>query len=305
MNTLRTTILPRLLTGLLTGLALFAAPVAARAQAPQNQAAAPAIEAPVPPALRGAWFTGGCAAPAAMLALSARGAARLPEGGSGRLLRFTESRTMSSGWTVATARGPEAPRFLFRPAQAGPDALESAEPSNKTRDDRLPGDAALTTWHRCPATPLTFAAQGEGIAFLGGIEVLEAACGPGVGGVAECATALVRVGDVSGDNLLGTAELARLFRGAAWLISLQSEVSSDLSGLTNTAGALGGVAAARLMVESLDYDGDGRVSAREIAQDRASLATVGEARGRPLALERLSEGVSLLRGIVEGLLGSE
>ncbi|MCR0985646.1 EF-hand domain-containing protein [Roseomonas populi] len=265
-----------------------------------------AQEAPVATALRGAWFQGECVAPTAMLALSARGAARIPAGEAGRLLRFTEAQTLPSGWTVATARGPEAPRLMLRAAGNG---LETAEPNNKTRDDRLPGDAPVAAWHRCPATPLSFAAQAEGVAFLGAIEVLEAACGPGTGGVADCGAALIRVGDVSGDNLLGPAELARLFRGASWLLSLQAEVSPDLSGLASAAGTLGAVAGARLMVESLDYDGDGRLSVRELVQDRAVLApggpNGGDARGRPLALERLSEGVALMRGIVEGLLGSE
>ena len=266
---------------------------------------------PVPERLRGAWFAGDCTSPGGMLALSARAAARVPADGPARLLRFTETRD-AGGWMVATGRGAEAPRLLLR---ATGDGLETAEPANKTRDDRLPGDAAVTAWRRCPATPLSFASQGEGVAFLGAVEVLEAACGPnpgptpgpapGLGSVPDCAAALIRVGDVSGDNLLGTAELARLFRGAAWLLSIQSEAGPELAGLAGGAGALGGLAAARLVLESLDYDGDNRLSARELTQDRAALATGGDARGRPLALERLSEGVSLLRGVVEGLLGTE
>jgi YD repeat-containing protein len=282
------------LAPLALALALLA-PLAARAQAP----AFPTIAVPEP--LRGVWFAGGCTAPAALLALSARGAARLPADGAGRLLRFTATRAQS-GWTVATARGAEAPRLMLR---AAGDALETAEPANKTRDDRLPGDVPLTRWQRCPSTPLSFAAQGEGIAFLGAIEVIEAGCGPASGNVPECAAAIIRAGDVSGDNLLGTAELARLFRGATWLVSLQAEVAPELSGLTNSAGAVSGVVAARLAMESLDYDGDGRLSARELAQDRATLATGGDPRGRPLALERLSEGAALMRGVIEGLLGSE
>ncbi|MBI0537809.1 hypothetical protein D9599_19810 [Roseomonas sp. KE2513] len=273
-------------------------PLAARAQGTQPLT-------PVPEALRGAWFAGDCASPATMLVLSARAAARAPSDGPARLLRFTETRS-AAGWTIGTGRGAEAPRLLLR---AAGDALETAEPTNKTRDDRLPGDTPVTSWRRCPATPLPFAAQGEGIAFLGAIEVLEAACGPGTGpgagSVPDCAAAIIRVGDVSGDNLLGTAELARLFRGAAWLISIQSEATPELAGLAGGAGTLGGLAAAKVALESLDYDGDGRLSARELAQDRTTLATTGDARGRPLALERLSEGVSLLRGVIEGLLGTE
>ncbi|MBP0446549.1 hypothetical protein J8J14_17380 [Roseomonas sp. SSH11] len=295
--------LRQFLAQFLTGLALLAAPGLAQAQAQaQTTAPVPAPEVPVAAPLRGAWFQGECASPSAMLALSARGAARVPSSGAGRLLRFTEARGMEGGWIVATARGPEAPRLMLR---AAGEALETAEPSNKTRDDRLPGDVPILSWRRCPTTPLSFAAQGEGIAFLGAVEALEAACGPGTGSVAECAATLIRTGDVSGDNMLGTAELARLFRGATWLLSMQSEASPEVSGLTNTAGAMGGVLAARVMMESLDYDGDGRLSARELLQDRGTLATAGEERGRPLALERLSEGAALLRGVVEGLLGSE
>ncbi|MFH5923209.1 hypothetical protein [Roseomonas xinghualingensis] len=265
----------------------------------QTQAQPPAVS--IPENLRGAWFEGECAAPTALLALSARAAARIPAEGTGRLLRFTESHNQS-GWIVATARGAEAPRLMLRSAGG---ALETAEPANKTRDDRLPGDAPVTTWRRCPATPMTFAAQGEGIAFLGVVEVLEAACGPTGGSVPACAAALVRVGDVSGDNLISPAELARLFRGAAWLLSLNAGASPEISGLTNSAGVVTGVLAARLTVESLDYDGDGRLSARELAQDRGTLATGGDPRGRPLALERISEGAALLRGIAEGLFGGE
>jgi len=306
------------LSGLaLAGLAAVA-PAAAQPAAPEPRG----VEAPIPPALRGAWFAGECAAPTAMLALAARGAARIPAEGTGRLLRFTEARAATAGggtpWILGTARGNEAPRLMLRAAGSGVEGigLETAEPDNKTRDDRLPGAAPTLGWRRCPATPLAFAAHAEGVAFLGALETLEAACGPapgaeagsgaGTGGtVPDCAAALIRVGDVSGDRLLGTAEIARLLRGAGWTLSLQAEVAPDLSGLVGAAGAVGGLAAARLLVESLDYDGDGRLSARELLQDRAALATAGEAAGRPLALEHLSEGVALLRGLVEGLLASE
>jgi YD repeat-containing protein len=276
-------------------LALLAAPLASPGAAAQ--------EAAVPQALRGAWFEGGCTEPSAMLALSARGAARIPGEGASRLYRFTAARAQD-GWTVATGRGAEAPRLMLRAAGEG---LETAEPANKTRDDRLPGDAPVTAWQRCPAPPVASAIlHGEGLAFLGALEVLEAACGPDApGSVTACTEALVRVGDVSGDRLLGSAELARLMRGAAWVLAVQGEAAPDLIGLSGGAGAVASVAAARLMIESLDYDGDGRLSARELAQDRATLATGGDARGRPLPLERLSEGAAVLRALYEGLVGGE
>ncbi|WP_426959676.1 hypothetical protein [Muricoccus radiodurans] len=271
---------------------------AARAQPAPALTPTPTPEAAVPEALRGAWFRGGCESPAAMLALSARSAARVPAEGAARLLRFTEWRRQGE-WSVTTARGAEAPRLMLR---AAGDALETAEPSNKAREDRLPGDAPLTAWRRCPIPPAAALLHAEGIAFLGALEVLEAGCAEGV---PACAEALVRVGDVSGDRLVGPAEVARLLRGASWVLAVQAGSTPEGLGLVGGAGALGGVAAARLIVESLDYDGDGRLSARELAQDRATLLAGGTAAGRPLALERIGEGVALLRGLYEGLTASE
>ncbi|WP_376098956.1 hypothetical protein ACE7GA_09905 [Roseomonas sp. CCTCC AB2023176] len=182
-------------------------------------------------------------------------------------------------------------------------ALDTAEPSNKVRDDRLPGDAPVTRWHRCAVPPPNLAIlHGEGLAMLGGLEALEAACAHGP--MQACAEAAIRAGDVSGDGLLSVAEVARMVRGFAWVVAASQEGTAGSLGLVGGAGALGGLAAARVLVESLDYDGDGRLSARELAQDRASLSTGGDPAGRPLALERVADAVGILRALVEGLMAS-
>lgn len=260
-------------------------------------AAAPAMAEGVPEALRGAWVAGECATPEAVLHVTARGVVRLPADGEARLVRFRALREQE-GWTLGTGGGAEAPRVMLR---AAGEALETAEPEAKTRDDRLPGDAPVRRWRRCDGpSPVVALLHGEGLAFLATLERLEAACQGG--DTAGCLQVLVAEADVSGDGMLGTAELARLLRGAAWAMAAQD--GAPPAGLAAAAG-IGGVAAlaaARLVVESLDYDGDGRLSVAEIGRDRTGYpAAAGSAAGRPAAMEALADGAGLLRGVLERL----
>lgn len=260
-------------------------------------AAAPAAAQGLPDRLRGTWAAGSCAAPQALLHVTARAVARLPADGPARLVRFRDLRDQG-GWTLGTGAGAEAPRVMLR---ADGDALELAEPDAKLRDDRLPGATPVTRWLRCPAGDVTLALlHGEGIAFLGALERLEAACQAGP--VQPCIAALVAEADVSGDGRLSAAELARMLRGAAWALGVQQ--GGDAEGLA-IAGGLGGaaaLAAARLLVGSLDYDDDGRLSPAELAQDRLAFAPgTGSAQGRPGTIEALAEGAGLLRNLIERL----
>ncbi|WP_137181265.1 hypothetical protein [Roseomonas sp. AR75] len=261
--------------------------------------AAPASAQEVPLPLRGAWFSGDCADPDAMLALTARSAALLEAEAPGRLFRFVETRPAGT-YTLGIGNGPEAPRLMFR---ARPEGLETIEPEAKTRDDRLPGDAPVIAWRRCPTPPASVTAlHGEGIAFLAALEQIEASCTGGAPGA--CAEAVLRQGDVSGDGKLSPAEIARLLRGAAWLAAVQDGGTQESVAGSVAAGALGGILAARLLVESLDYDGDGRLSAAELTQDRAGgfAAAPGNAAGRPAQLDGLADGVAVLRNLIDGLM---
>lgn len=261
----------------------------------------------VPEALRGAWFAGDCADPQAMLVLTGRAAARVEAEAGSRLYRFREMR-QAAGHTLGVAGGAEAPRLMFRAAAGG---LETIEPDPKTRDDRLPGAASAEVWRRCAAPPAALVAlHGEGIAVLAALEHLEAACGGGAPGA--CAQAILRQADVSGDGRLAPAELARLARGAAWVAAVQE--GAVLAGAVGAgavgaaavgAGALGGVLAARLLVESLDYDGDGRLSAAELLQDRGEgfARAAGTPQGSPLRMDGLEEGAGMLRDLLELLIG--
>jgi hypothetical protein len=253
----------------------------------------------VPEPLRGAWFAGDCADPQAMLVLTGRAAARVDAEAPARLFRFSATREVG-GWTLGTGVGAEAPRLLFRPAAEG---LETAEPEAKIRDDRLPGDVTPAAWRRCPSPPaLLVASHAEGIAVLAAIEHMEAACAGSA--IAACTAAIVQHGDVSGDRLLSVAELARLARGAAWVIAAQEGATQDVLMGAVGFGSLAGVLAARLVMESMDYDGDGRLSAAELALDAANFGrATGTAEGQPLRTQGLAEGAGMLRGLVDGLLG--
>ncbi len=258
-----------------------------------------AVAQGVPEPLRGAWFAGDCADPQAMLVMTGRAAARIDAEAPARLFRFSATRE-AGGWTLGTGVGSEAPRLLFRPASEG---LETAEPEPKTRDDRLPGDVTPSVWRRCPAPPaLLVASHAEGIAVLAAIEHMEAACAGSA--IAACTAAIVQHGDVSGDRLLSVAELARLARGAAWVIAAQEGATQDVLMGAVGFGSLAGVLAARLVMESMDYDGDGRLSAGELALDAAAFGrATGTAEGQPLRTGGLAEGAGMLRGLVDGLLG--
>lgn len=250
----------------------------------------------LPEGLQGSWVQGECASPVALLQVTARAAARVPVTGHGRLLRFTGLREVA-GWSLGTAGGTAAPRLLLRPAG---EALETVEPEAKTRDDLLPGAAPLTRWQRCATVPAALAAQhGEGFALLAALEHLEAAC---AGDAATCLGAVVAQADVSGDGQLGAAELARLVRGLGWVVALQEGASVEALGATTGAAGLAGVLAARLLVESLDYDGNGRLSAMELGQDRLALgAARGTAAGRPFDGAMAEQGLDALRGLFSGL----
>ncbi len=262
---------------LLACLLLLAAPLATPAGA---QPLVP--PATVPEALRGTWYRGECDRPDQMLHLTPRSAARVPESGNGRLYRFGGFRPLGD-WLLGAAAGPDTPRLLLRGVR---DALETAEPETKLRDDRLPGDTPPLAWHRCAQQPTGLALlHGEGVAFLAALEQLEAAC---AGAVPGCLEALRRQADVSDDGLLSPAELARLLRGAGWALAVLRGADARALLAAAPRAAEQARAQARLLVDSLDYDGDGRISVTELAQDRLRFGlALGNAAGGPMPLETL------------------
>ena len=259
--------------------------------------AAPAMAQGVPEAMRGTWTAGSCAAPEALLHVTARGVVRLPAEGPARLVRFRALRDQA-GWVLATGTGAEAPRVMLR---ADGEALELAEPDTKLRDDRLPGTTPVTRWLRCQAPGVGLALlHAEGLAFLGTLERLEAVCQSAP--MAACIAGLISEADVSHDGLLSVAEVARLLRGAAWALAVQQGSEADGIAAAAGLGSIAALAAARLLVASLDYDEDGRLSAAELGQDRLAFPSgAGSADGRPGTIEGLAIGAGMLRNLVERL----
>lgn len=257
--------------------------------------AAPAMAQGVPGALRGSWAAGSCVAPEALLHVTARGVVRLPASGPARLVRFRALRDQD-GWTLGTGVGAEAPRVMLRPTA---DGLDLAEPDAKLRDDRLPGATPVTRWLRCQAGSVGLALlHGEGLAFLATLERLESVCRAGP--MAICIGGLIAEVDVSSDGLLSVAEVARLLRGATWALAVQQGSEPEAIAAAGGLGSIAALAAARLVVASFDYDGDGRLSAAELSQDRLVFPPgTGSADGRPGTIETLADGAGLLRNLIE------
>jgi hypothetical protein len=221
------------------------------------------------PDLRGTWALGDCAAPAALLHVTARGVARLPEAGAQQFSRFGRFATRD-GWTLAFATGATQSRVLLRVRPDG--GLDLADPREKLLDEELPGDSPISSFTRCAAPPPAMTAlHGEGLAFAAALDGIEAACAAGAAtaGQDACLAAVMGYADVARDGKLTVAEIARLTRGAAWAVLAGEGVSLEELAAGIGAAGLAGIGLGHLMVASYDYDGDGRMSAAELLQDRA------------------------------------
>lgn len=225
------------------------------------------------PDLRGTWSLGDCTAPAALLQVTARGVARLPEAGAQQFSRFGRF-VARDGWTLAFSTGAfgtgaTQTRVLLRQRADG--GLDLADPREKLLDEELPGDSPISSFTRCAAPPAAMTAlHGEGLAFAGALDGIEAACTAGAAaGQEACLAALLAHADVTRDGKLTVAEIARLARGAAWAVLTGEGVSLEELAAGIGAAGLAGIGLGHLMVASYDYDGDGRIAAAELLQDRA------------------------------------
>jgi hypothetical protein len=230
-----------------------------------------------------------------LLVLTGRAAVQLPPGGAPVLLRFASLGPVAGGWILGTMPGAEGRRLALR--SPGADTLETVEPAAKTRDDRLPGEGSpVRRWRRCPLPAAAALPHAEGIAILAALEPVEAACAEGAG-LRTCLAALHQQADITGDGLLSPAEVARLARGAAWIAAAEQGRAVEPAASGRAA-----LATARMLLESLDYDADGRLSLAELAQDRAAPgAAAGGGQGLLLGAVPAGEaGLAALRLLLEG-----
>jgi hypothetical protein len=266
-------------------------------------AAAPAAaqDAGLPEPMQGLWVAGECAAPEAMLFATHRGWAMLPTGGTQRMWRIARTGAVGDGYTLLVGDDEEQTRLLLR---AAPSGIEVREPPEKLADADLPGDAPATSFRRCGAIPAALALlHGEGLAFLGALDRIEAACAHG--DTAACIDAVWAWADVSGDGTLTAAEVSRLARGVAYAAMLSQGTEAEELAAALGAGALGGVAVGWALIASFDYDGSASLSKAEVMQDRfpppGLAGAVVAAPSLPRPVVSLSAQLGALRTLFEEL----
>lgn len=287
----------RLSPHLVLGAALTLAASPALAQAPAAQGGT------IPQAAQGLWANGQCTDPGALLFLTGRYWALLPQQGPQELWRVARTGE-GGGFTLAVADDADQTRLIMRAQGA---QLETRTPGPKQPDDVIPGDAPATQWVRCPAISGGLAAlHGEGLSFLGALDGFEAAC---AGDAAACMTAIFAWADVTRDGVLSPAELARLVRGATHMAMLATGAELDQLATALGAGALGGIVAAQLFIQSYDYDGSGSLSQAEMLQDRAPMPGIAgpaappatAVAGPPLGGAALAGQLGALRTLLDQL----
>lgn len=253
----------------------------------------------IPEALRGTYAAPSCAEATTAVHITARSVVEMALEGEQRLIRARTLRQVQD-WTLFTRDDPAASRILLRRTETG---IEGASPEPKTRDDRLPGNIKPVSYDRCAEAPTLVALHAEGFAFLHALEAMEPVCGAG-NDVQACLRAFFAYADVSRDEALSPAEIARALRGATWAV----QMSEGADGATLAAGyagsALLGIAVAQVVVQAYDYDLSGTLSLAELTQDRSPVALTPPARTAsvpPLPLDALAGQLGGLKEALERL----
>ncbi len=246
---------------------------------------------------------GGCAAPQMVPHLTARSIVTLRAHGADNLARINDTR-LAGGWLVATEGGDALPRTLLRVSGEGDTAgIDEAVPSDKVRDDQLPGATPIVRLVRCAALPPLFAAvHGEDLTFLHAMEAMEPPCGGN--DPKACGDAFMAYADVTGDHRLTAAELARVVRGAAWVVQMAAGTDNTELALGLGGSTFAGLAVAEVIVRSYDYDGSGSITFDELVKDRVAIDLTPAPRSvgsPPLPLDRILPGAKMLRELLHTL----
>ena len=149
--------------------------------------------------------------------------------------------------------------------------------------------------------PAVSALHGEAVAFFQTTDEMGAACAEGR---ERCIEALLGFADTARTGGVNEADLSRLIRIAAYYGTIDTtEGTTNISEIATSQAIAVAVApiAANLIVRGFDYDGDGQLSAAEIATDRGLLDVegVGPARGVASDLEeQLRENLDQLQNLL-------
>lgn len=166
--------------------------------------------------------------------------------------------------------------------------------------------------HRCAALPVGFSLIfAESVAVLREFGELEGRCAGATVSEAQCGALVFELIDVNEDGVFSKAELSRAMRAASFFIGYWINVDETqdplvpmekLSVAWFAASVLGPFVATNL-IDSYDFDGDGRLSLKELLQDRLPEQGIeGAAAG--LAVQMPPEMMSGLMRTVNGLLGA-
>lgn len=225
--------------------------------------APPSARAAFPAELGGLWVAGSCSEPAELLFVTRSAWARLKLQGT-HVLKHAERFDRAGAFGLAVADDAEATRLLFRTAA---DGLVVRDPPAKLPDAALPGEGPDLAFRRCPSIPVALAGlHGEGLSFLAALDGIGASCAGDDG--AACIDRVWAWSDVSGDGGLSVAEIARLVRGVAYVGTLAAGTTeTELAQAVGAAG-VAAIAAAWVLLASVDYDGSGTISREELARDR-------------------------------------
>lgn len=136
----------------------------------------------------------------------------------------------------------------------------------------------LDSLHRCDALPVGFSIVfAESVTVFREIDKFKARCASDEASAAQCVALVFELIDVSKDGVFSKAELSRAVRAASFFVGywVSVEESQDpfvpvetLSVAWFAASVLGPFVAANL-IDSYDFDGDGRLSPTELLQDRS------------------------------------
>lgn len=237
--------------------------------------ATPATAEPWPPAWRGVWAVGGCAAGSRYMVLHGSEALyAAPDRDEVRLERYDLQPFDEDRRAHHRADGGFA---LFGPASDQHMVAVRSRPGQSWRDlPAIESEATREVYERCPYLPPSLEGlHGEAASIMAAADAARADCADPKGSI--CPQAMFTVVDVSGNGEISAAELARAIRYAAWRATFEDETASAKSiGLALTGSYLAGPVVAAALVASLDYDDSGELSVEEITVDRPGL--VGAAR---------------------------
>lgn len=152
----------------------------------------------------------------------------------------------------------------------------------------LPPTKAMSRCSNMP--PAAYASFGEAIALLSALDDISEVCARDT--ARSCAQAAFSFADVSGDKRLSVAEISRVMRAVATIISYEGSIQARTDSATSSfklpvqslVGAtifvtLTGPLVTRGLLASYDFDADQLLSLEEIMQDREPLLEASVAEG--------------------------